>query len=181
MKKLIVYSLILISTGMFWGCKKDKYPGGTVSPYIALFDIRNMANKGTEVTLTKENMFGADKIAVVVISDHSANNLPAGYLVVQDRRRLGQLRGITIPVGPAANNYVPGDSLLIKVEGKILKKVNNILQITGVTESDITKVASGVALTPSFVKSNLVIATPENYESTLIAITTAGFDPSIPS
>jgi len=180
MKKIIIYTLLLLSAGMFQGCKKDNYPGGTVSPYISLFDIRNIANKGSEVTLTKENMFGADKIAVVVISDHSAGNLPAGYLVVQDRRRLGQLRGITIPVGAVANNYVPGDSLIINVEGKILKKANNILQITGVTESDIKKAASGVTIAPSFVKSNVVLEAPANYESTLISITTAGFDPSYP-
>ena len=124
MKNILFYSLFLLMAGMA-GCKKGNYPGGTVSPYISLFDVRNL-HKGDDVTLTSENMFGANQIAVVVVSDHAGNNLPPDLLVVQDRRRLGQLRGIAIPLTPAAaSSYVPGDSLLINVEGGVLKKVKN--------------------------------------------------------
>jgi hypothetical protein len=177
MKKIIFFTLLL-STGLFWACKKTgNYPGGTVSPYVALFDVRNLY-KGADVTLSAGNLSGADKIAVVVTSDHSGKNIPAGLVVVQDARRLGQLRGIAIPMGAAASTYVPGDSLIINVAGKVLKRENGLLQLTGVTATDITKVASGVPISPSIVKSNNVLAAPGNYESTLISLTSVGFDPS---
>ena len=120
MKKILFYSIVLISAGIIWSCKKDgNYPGGNVSPYMSLFDIRNIY-KGSDVTLTSENMFGATKISAVVISDHSGNNLPPELLIVQDRRRLGQLRGIAIPLTAAeAATYIPGDSVIINVEGAI--------------------------------------------------------------
>ena len=169
------FALILV-----WSCKKDgNYPGGEVSSYIALFDVRNIY-KDADVTLTKENMFGADKIAVTVISDHSGKNLPAGLLVVQDSRRLGRLRGISIPIGNEAANYVPGDSLIINVEGGTLKKVDGMLQLTGITAAKITKAGSGAAVAPLVVKGNNVVSDPGAYESTLISITKAGFDPSLP-
>lgn len=181
MKKIIIYSLLFLSAGIFCGCEKSgNYPGGKVSPYIALFDLRNIY-KGQDVTLTTENMFGADKISAVVISDHSGSNLPTGALVVQDGRRLGQLRGITIPLGGEAASYVPGDSVIINVAGKILKKENGLLQLTGVTTKDINKVASGIVIAPSIVKSNNIVDHPENYESTLITLTRVGFDPSYPA
>jgi len=181
MKKIIIYTLLLLSAGVFCGCEKDgNYPGGKVSPYIALFDLRNIY-KGQDITLTTENMFGADKISVVVVSDHSGGNLPSGVLAVQDSRRLGQLRGMIIPLGNEASSYIPGDALIINVSGKVLRKVGGVLQLTGVTVKDINKVASGLSISPSIVRSNNVIDHPENYEGTLITLTRVGFDPSYSS
>ena len=179
MKMRFQYLTWFFALILMWSCKKDgNYPGGDVSPYIALFDIRNI-HKGEDVTLTKENMFGADKIAVKVVSDHSGNNLPAGLLVVQDARRLGRLRGISIPLGNEAAGYVLGDSLIINVEGSVLKRVAGLLQLTGITSAKITKVSSGVGVAPLIVKANNVIDDPGSYESTLISVTKAGFDPSL--
>lgn len=180
MKHIKLFSFLLLSLTLLWGCEKEKegnYPGGTVSPYIALFDLRNL-DKGQDVTLTTEVMFGSHKITGVVVSDHSGGNMPAGMLVVQDRRRLGQLRGISIHLGETAASYVPGDSVVIDVEGGVLKRVSGLLQLTGITNSDITKVSSGNEVSPQFVKSSDVLNTPGAYESTLITITKAGFDPS---
>jgi hypothetical protein len=180
MKKNYLYISCLLAVCFFAGCKKEgNYPGGTVSAYISLFDIRDLY-KGKDVTLSKENMFGADKIAGVVISDHSGGNLPAGLLIVQDSRRLGQLRGISIPVGADAAKYVPGDSVIISVEGSVLKRVDGILQVTGLSNDKITKLASVGPLTPLVVKSNLVLTSPDMYESTLVTVTKAGFDPALP-
>jgi len=180
MKKILSYSFYLIALLSFWGCKKsDNYPGGTVSSYISLFDVRNIY-KGTDVTLSSENMFGAEKIAGVVVSDHSGGNLPPGLLILQDNRRLSKLRGITIPIGADAATYQPGDSLVINVTGALLKKVDGILQMTGINSSDIVKAASGVAINTPIVKSNEVLADPKSFESTLISIAKVGFDPSLP-
>lgn len=180
MKKIFACSLVLLMTAIFWGCKKNNYPGGVVSSYMSIFDVRNI-HKGGDVTLTADNMFGATQIAGVVVSDHSGGNIPTDLLILQDSRRLGQLRGIAVALpNSEATSYVPGDSVIIKVEGAVLKRVNGILQITGLSNADITKVASGIAVQPLIVKSNSVINTPGNYESTLISITKAGFDPSLP-
>ena len=90
MKKLIIYATVIFTLAFVGGCKKEgNYPGGAVSPYIAMFDLRDIY-KGEDVTLSKENMFGADKITGVVTSDHSGANIPAGLLVLQDSRHLLQ-------------------------------------------------------------------------------------------
>lgn len=177
MKKLAIYSFLLLSLTFLWGCEKgNNYPGGQLSPVMALYDIRNLY-KGSDVTLTNENLISAKQIGVVVVSDHSGGNMPPGLLVVQDSRRLSQLRGISIPIGDAAANYVPGDSVLINVEGAVLKRINGILQLTGVSPSGITKVASNVNIPLNRVQSRLILANPEKYESTLITIVKGGFNP----
>jgi hypothetical protein len=180
MKKIKIFSFLLLSLAVLWGCKKDSYPGGKVSPYISAFDVRNIY-KGNDVILTVENMFGAEQITGVVVSDHSGGNLPAGLLIVQDSRRLSQTRGIAIPIGDAANSYMPGDSVIIKVSGAVLKRVDGILQLTGISNSDITVVSSGNAVTPLIVKSSSVLQSPGAFESTLISIAKSGFDASLPA
>jgi hypothetical protein len=177
-KSIIILSIISVSFILLQGCKKDNYPGGRVSPYISLFDVRGL-HKGNDVTLTLENMFGAGSITGVVISDHRGGNLPAGWLMVQDSRRLGRLRGIVIPVGATAADYMPGDSVVIEVAGGILKKVDGVLQLTGINNSNIRKVSSG-NVDPVIVKASDVLNSPDAYESTLISIAKAGFDPSLP-
>lgn len=179
MKQFLAYTIILLAL-MAGGCKRDagNYPGGQVSSYIALFDVRNMY-KGQDVTLTKENMFGATTIAGVVTSDYSGSNIPAGLITIQDRRRLNQLRGIAIPVDDA-NTYVPGDSVQVNVEGAVLKRVNGILQITGLNKARITKVATGRPVAPLSVKANAILGTPDAFESVLVSLTRVGFDPGIP-
>lgn len=177
--KFIKYSLLLALLFVL-GCKKTNYPGGTVSSYISLFDVRDIYKSG-DVVLSADNMFGADKITGVVVSDHSGKNMPTGFLVLEDNRRLSQLRGIAIPIGADAANYVPGDSLVVKVAGKTLKRQDGVLQITGVTTADITKVASGIVIVPPAVKDNDLRNAPNNYESTLISVLKVGFDASYPA
>lgn len=180
MKKFKILFLFLLILAAFSGCKKDNYPGAKLSPYIALFDLREVYT-GQDVTLSTENMFGADKITGLVVSDHSGNNMPDGVLVIQDRRRLGYLRGISIAVGAEAANYIPGDSVVIKVEGATLKKVDGILQITGLPKGAIEKVSSGNDVSPNLVRAVDLINNPGGYQSTLVTLTKVGFDPSYPA
>ncbi len=181
MKSIKIFLVGCIATLVFFGCKKNgNYPGGIVSPYISLYDLRTNY-QGKDVTLTKENMFGSDKIAAIVVSDHRGGNMPAGVLVVQDRRRLNQLRGISIQLGAEAANYVPGDSVVISVEGATLKRMDGILQIAGVATSKINKVATGQAVLPLVVKSNQILDRPSDFESILVSVTKVTFDPAIPA
>ncbi len=170
---------MLAAIVFFAGCKKDNYPGGTVSPYISLLDVRDIY-QGKDVTLNTDNMFGAENISGVVVSDHRGHNMPAGLLVMQDSRRLGQLRGIAVPIGAAAANYIPGDSVIIKVTGTVLKKIDGMLQLTGVSESNVRKVSSGNAIAIPVVKANAIRAAAAIYESTLLSVEKESFDPALP-
>jgi len=173
MRNLIVFFVFVM---MVCSCKKDTYPGGKLSPIIGLLDIKHLY-KGKDVTLTKDNMIGAHQITGVVVSEHSGGNLPHGLLVMQDSRRLALLRGISISLGDAAANYHPGDSIVVEVEGGILKRVDGILEITGLTGSAITKVSSGNAIPLNRVTSDKILANPDDYESTLAVVVKGGFDP----
>jgi hypothetical protein len=174
MKKFLVYLPLIL---LIWGCEKgDNYPGGTISPYISIYDIRNLY-KSNPVTLGVGNMLGSTSIAAMVVSDHSGGNLPAGLLLVQDARRLSKLRGIAINIGEAANNYVPGDSVIIDVQGAVLEKNNGTLELTGVSVSKITKVSSGNTIPINRVTTAAILANPGDYESTLAIVVKGGFDP----
>jgi hypothetical protein len=148
----------------------------SISPYVAIFDVRDQY-KGQDITLTPGVLFGSSKITGVVVSDHSGGNLPAGLLVIQDRRRLSELRGISINIGADAATYLPGDSVVVNVEGGMLTRDNGILQIKNLTKSSVTKISSGNAIPVNQVPSNAVVANPDKYESTLIVIVKAGFNP----
>jgi hypothetical protein len=87
------------------------------------------------------------------------------------------LRGIAVAIGAEAAKYIPGDSVVINVAGGVLKRVDGILQITGVSAGAITKISSGNAIAVNRVPSNLIIANPDKYESSLVVIVKAGFNP----
>lgn len=178
--KIVCYLMTILAVYSWTGCKRDNtYEGGTTSAYISNFDLRKIY-KGNEVSLNTGNMKGATSIKGVVVSDHSGLNMPAGVLAIQNVRHIGaidSLRGIAIALGPDAANYIPGDSVLVKIEGGVLKRQDGILQITGLSAGNITKVATGVPIPVNRVPSTAILAKPSDYESTLVAIVKAGFDP----
>ncbi|UYQ94487.1 DUF5689 domain-containing protein [Chitinophaga horti] len=178
MNRFFKYSCILVvaAVGLF-ACEQEKtYPGGVLSDYIAMLDLRQIY-KDKDVVLTRENMAGATQIAGVVVSDHRGGNLPAGLLMVQDFRRLNMIRGISIQLGNAAGDYVPGDSIEVSVVGKKLTKVDGILQLEGVQVSDIKKIASNKPIPVNRVNSNLYLKFPDRYESVLSVIVKGSFNP----
>lgn len=179
MKYLIKLFLIINLAVAINGCNKDTYEnyfGGTPYEVVSILDVRPLY-KGQDVILSEENLYGASKLAVVVVSDHTEKNLPGGLLVVQDSRRLQTLRGISIELGAAAAKYHPGDSVMIDIAGGTLTRKNGILTITGLTESNITPKGKGVvainAITVAQIKAN-----PDYYESTLCLFNKSSFNPS---
>ncbi|MFC3198763.1 DUF5689 domain-containing protein [Parapedobacter deserti] len=158
------------------GCYKTElnYPGGVVSPYIAIYDVRNLY-KGAPLTLDQNKLGGSAKIACVVVSDHRAGNLPQGLLIVQNKPRLDFLRGLAVSIGDAAGNYLPGDSLVIDLVGSRMERVDGILQVTNITTDKIEKVDSGKPVPVSRVNIDQILANPGDYESTLLAIVKGGF------
>ncbi|WP_129717550.1 DUF5689 domain-containing protein [Pedobacter sp. SYP-B3415] len=177
MKKFLFLSAVAGLMALAWtACKKSNYPGGQVNTYIPLFDLKNLY-KGSDLVLDAEAMFGSTAITGLVVSDHSGGNLPEGLLVLQDRRRLNVVRGISIALGADAAKFVIGDSIAVKMEGKTLTRRDGILQITGVTMGDITKLASNRAIPKNPVASSLILAKPFDYESTHVIVVDAVFDP----
>lgn len=178
MKKLIfTISGFLSALFMLSGCDKTgNFPGGKVNPHIAIYDLRNFY-KGVDYPLNEESMLGAIGVTGLVVSDHSGKNMTSGLLMVQDRWRLNELRGIAIQIGADAANYKPGDSVTVNLAGGIMKRIDGMLQITGINSSAVTKVASGKSIPVNRVPSSYILANPDKYESTEIVIVKGGFDP----
>lgn len=161
-------------------CNRDTYEdyyGAVPNDIVSVLDVRPLY-KGEDLTLSKGNLFGADKLAVIVVSDHTEKNLPEGLLVVQDNRRLNTLRGISIELGSDAAKYHPGDSLSILIAGSTLTRKNGILTITGVTDANITTKGKGVVGINAVTVAQL-LAKPDNYESTLCLVNKASFNPQL--
>lgn len=175
MKLKLNYTLIAIITCIvISSCEKSNYPGGVISPYIGIYDVRTLF-KDTPVDLNIESLEGSSKITGMVVSDHSGGNLPDGLLIVQDRRRLNFLRGIAISLGSDAASYSPGDSVTIDITGGTLDRVNGILTIQNLTSSKIERISSDNPISISRVNIDDILNNPSNYESTLFAIVKGGF------
>ncbi|MFT4094739.1 MAG: DUF5689 domain-containing protein [Niabella sp.] len=181
MKNIKLYTLILISVTLFCSCQKYRegnYPGAQVSPYISIYDLRNIY-KGIAINLTEDALDGSESIRGIVTSDHSGNNIPDGLLVLQDASRLSLLRAIAVNVGDAAASYVPGDSVIVKITGGTLQRVNGLLEVTGLDGSAVTKVGADKTVT-TLVASDIeaLSASAEAYESALVSISRALFVPT---
>ncbi|GGI26342.1 DUF5689 domain-containing protein [Pedobacter mendelii] len=182
MKKILIYTSALILFCSIWlGCKRESdYVKVSVSPYISNFDLRKLF-KNADLSLNTENLGGADFIKGVVISNYTGSNTPAGLLIIQNSRIAGSgidsLRGIAINIGSEASKYIPGDSVHVKVSGSTLTRISGILQITGVSPTNIEKKATGRNIIIRAVNTASLTSRPQFYESTLITISKGNVDP----
>ncbi len=186
MKTTLKYFLVLtVIVGIYTGCKRDDdYFASRPSGFISNFDIKRLF-KESDMSLNADALGGATMIRGIVISDFRSGNSPAGLLVVQNSRISGgvaidSLRGMSFNIGATASNFIPGDSVHVKVEGGVLKRVNGILQITGLPSSAITKVASGRQIKTQAVSTGAILTNPDRFESTLVTLTNVVFDPGLP-
>jgi len=185
MKKvsLNIITLTICLMALLSSCKRDSdYILSTPAVYISNLDLRKLY-KGTEITLTKEVMREAYIVKGQVVSDHSGGNLPAGLLFIQNKRTSGNgidsIRGMAINVGSIAADYFPGDSVHVNIEGGVLKRVNGILQITGIAATAVSKVATNIKPFVTSATAVIVTAKPENFESCLVIAYDCNFDPNI--
>lgn len=182
MEKTLKYILVLTAfVGIWMGCKRDDdYIKSTPSAYISNFDLKKLY-KDADLQLNPDLLGGATYIKGVVISDFRSGNAPAGLLIMQNSRMTGNgidsLRGMAINLGAEASKYIPGDSVHVKIDGATLKRVNGILQITGVQSTAVNKVAAGRTLRTQAVNTGKILASPSTYESTLVTISNALFEP----
>jgi hypothetical protein len=184
MKKILISSLLLLSIAFAWsGCKDDdtygNYPGGTISKFIPLFDLRNLY-KGADVTLSEDNMFGSTGISGVVVSDYTENNFTdniKGLVLIQDKKRLNSLRGIAINIGADASKFVTGDSVHVNVVGGVLTRANGMLQIINISSANFDKKMSNKPIPSNGIQAAAILADPNKYESTLLSIVEGTHNP----
>lgn len=141
MRKLIFLPLFLGLLIVMLSCEKEIKVTGTASPLISLNDVRALYT-GSPKVLTVEDMLGATYISGVVISDPVNGNAPEGLVILQSHKRT-LLRGIALEMGEEATGYNAGDSLVVRIADKTLERVNGILQISGISTDDVTRVSVG--------------------------------------
>lgn len=187
MKKTFYLMLMLLSSAFIWSGCEDKdyldgygnYEGGTVSSFIPIYDLRNLY-KGSDVSLTKDGMFGSTSISGVVVSDYAENNFTdnlKGLVFIQDNKRLNSLRGIALNVGADASKWVTGDSVHVNIEGGVLTKVNGMLQVNNVPAANIVKKMSDKPIASNGVLAANILADPGRYEGTLVSIVEGTHNP----
>lgn len=184
MKTTLKYLYILTAiVGIFSGCKQedDYHFNFTPAGFISNYDLKRLY-KDTDVALNAEALKGATTVVGVVISDFRSGNSPAGLLIMQNSRitngpSIDSLRGMAFNIGADASKYIPGDSIQVKINGGTLKRVDGVLQIVGLSNAAVTKVATGARIKLQAGITKDILANPNRYESTMVAINNASFDP----
>ncbi len=174
MKKKFLYPILFITSFGWMSCEKNNFSEGILSPITSIEDVRELYIN-TDVLLDKDKLMGAEKITGIVISNPDSANVPTGMVVLQNTNR-SRTRGIILALDNAAS-YKPGDSLLVNISGKTLTKVNGSLQITGLTESAVEKVAANRRVNVQVTSSLNINQKPGNFESTLVQIKSGTINP----
>ena len=127
MKKNLSAALLFVIC-VLCACKSDPdWAAGTLNPTVAINDIRSLYKDGN-LRLTAELLAGAVQTCGIVSSDYTEGNIPEGVVVVQNTRR-SKTSGIAVYVGELASTFQQGDSLLLRIEDKILTRENGVLTI----------------------------------------------------
>lgn len=172
MKKIFLGFLVLCSLCSLVSCiKENENPAsGIVSPLTSVTMLRSVY-KGSDMTLAADMLAGAVNVRGVVISDHSGNNLPVGYVILQNTAR-GITSGIVLDMDPAAAKmYKPGDSVEVRVEGLSLGNKNGTLLLGGVSADRVTKLAEGAAVKVVQLSVSALVKDFAKYESTMVEVT----------
>lgn len=174
MKKIFFKLYLVLSVALlFTSCKPEVKETGLPSPLISIEDVRLKYN-GSGLQLKKADLLGATHICGVVISDPLNGNMPDGLVIVQNYKRK-RLRGIALNLGNAASQYYAGDSVVVKIDGGTLDRVDGILQISGISEEAVTKIATGKEQKINVTTGTFTEVTGKMniYESTLVQLRSA--------
>lgn len=175
MKYTINYLLLFCAMIVWSACEKHDFAEGALSSITSVADVRALY-QGTDTKISKENLAQATQIMGVVISNPDAGNVLPGVVIMQNNWR-NKIRGIALAL-PNAEDYKPGDSLVVNVEGHLLQKLSGSLQITGLTADDVRKVSSGNKINVQSSSSYSIALKPGDYESTLVKITAGTVNPA---
>lgn len=168
--KKIIHTLFL-GLIVFSACDGKKYYEGEPSSIIAISDLKKLYN-GTDVTLDRNNMKGAYQIRGIVVSDNQHGNIKSGTIAIQGYKR-SIVRGITLSIGSEAATFSQGDSIVVDVDGALLKTANGNLQIANVDASKIVKISSGNPVHPVNITAYELDSLKTEYESMLVQVNAA--------
>ncbi|TZF81346.1 hypothetical protein FW774_18915 [Pedobacter sp. BS3] len=171
-KKIVLIPVLLyILVVILASCEKEVKVTGKPSPLVSVEDVRALY-KDSPHTITTEDLTGANYISGIVISDPANGNAPDGLVIMQSYRRK-QLRGIALALGADAAQYNAGDSIVVKITGGTLDRVNGTLQISGISE--VTKVSSNNPQKVNLATTTFtgLINNMKTYESTLVQLKSA--------
>lgn len=172
MKKIILNVLALLLILNMAACiKQNENPAtGTPSPLTSLTQLRSIY-KGQDLTIAADMLAGAVNIRGVVISDHSGKNLPEKYVIIQNTSR-GTTSGLILDMdATAAQTFVPGDSVEVRVEGLSLVNRNGSLMLENVTKDRVVKLSEDATINIAQVSVGALIADFSKFESTLVEVT----------
>lgn len=168
MKNIIIYCTLFFMTLLWTACEKKTDADGILSPITNVDNVRKLY-KGQDVQLNTTVLEGAEKIVGLVVSDHQHGNIPSGFVVMQSARS-PKIRGINLDLGNDALSFIPGDSIVVNINGAVLSKQNGTLVIKGLSRDKVEKVSSGNTPLVQTVSVDGVNKTPGAYESTLVQI-----------
>lgn len=175
MKKIYLYFSLLLAIVvlMMSSCKNETEFTLPVQHFISIGELREM-HQGGSLTLTGKDKEGGLFIGGVVISNPDLKNNPEGKIIVQNYAN-GQLRGIALSIEEHLNRYKEGDSIIAKVNGCVLERVDGILQISGLTVLEIGRISAGNEQKIHLGTDNFgsVLADRDTYESTLVRLLSA--------
>jgi DNA/RNA endonuclease YhcR with UshA esterase domain len=135
---------------------------GTVYKQPDLISIDSLVKlyEGSSITLPPIKVRG------VVISDVLNKNISGGNVILQGT---DGTRGITLYYG-GSPTYNLGDSLEVILSGGSLDEYRGKLQVSNISTSKTTRLASNVKVTPKVVTIDQIASNTRLYESTLVQI-----------
>lgn len=141
MKKIYLYLSLLLTTVvvLITSCKDETELTLIPQYFISIAELREMY-QGESLTLMNKDD-GDLFIGGVVISNPDHMNNPEGKVIIQNYDN-GQLRGIALALDEHLERYKEGDSVVVKLGGGVLERVNGILQISGLTVLDVGRISS---------------------------------------
>lgn len=143
---------------------QDRCNGSTaIDEPVTIADIRSLVTSPADSIVSLASYM----ITGVVISDKGSGNIVTSNIVLQDNSA-----GIVVRFS-GTPSYAQGDSLLIDITGGKLSWYANLLQISGVSTSKVSKLGIGKQVTPRVVTIAEVLSNYPLWESTLVKIKNA--------
>lgn len=174
MRKNIYFNILILCliTVSIISCDNNPELKVPVEEFVTINSIRKMY-QGEPVVIKGKNAEHQVFISGIVISDYANKNFPEGKIVVQNFEN-DKLRGIVLSVAGNIGRYLPGDSVIARVDGKTLERdsVYQLLQISGLTIADVGKISSNNTQRVQMETGNFenILANMQDYESTLVSL-----------
>ncbi len=165
-------SFLALATISLWmiSCKDEKELTMRGQRFITIEDVRTMY-QGEPVTIRGEENDDDLFIGGIVISNADQGNNPEGKIIIQNEAN-GRLRGIALAVEDYITRYKAGDSVIVKINGKILEKEDGFLQISGLSPLEVGRISvnNDQRVHVETEEIGVILADKDSYESTLVQV-----------